>query len=467
MKILMVASEAAPFVKTGGLADVMGALPAALVERGDEVAVLLPAYGTAANEGAERIWNRMPLWVGPHSYTVSIDQIVRQGVRYLFVACPELYYRDEIYGIFPDNHIRFALLNQAALGVARSIFRPHVFHAHDWQAGLLGVYMKTNFALDPTFLGTRVVFTIHNLGYPGNFPRAALADLGIAAGAFQPQGLEFWGEVSFMKAGIVWADAITTVSPTYAREIQTPEYGCGMEGVLRDRAARITGILNGADYGDWNPETDKFLAAHYSAAALAGKRACKQALLEEMGLPADAEALERPLIGIVSRFAYQKGFDLVEEIAPWLAGEDVALAVLGSGEDRYEEMFVALAAEHPGKIAVRVGYNNPLAHRIEGGADMFLMPSRYEPCGLNQIYSLRYGTVPIVRATGGLEDTVDGYTGFKFREYKAEALRGAVELALAAFRESDAWQRRMRQGMAKDYSWGASAAAYQRLYMSL
>jgi len=467
MKILMVASEAAPFVKTGGLADVLGALPAALVERGDEVAVILPAYGTAKIESAERIWNRMPLSVGPHSYTVSIDQIVHQGVRYLFLVCPPLYDRAEIYGVYPDNHVRFGLLNQAAIGVARNIFRPDVFHAHDWQAGLVGLYLKTNFALDPTFFGARVVFTIHNLGYQGNFPRPSLEDLGIAAGAFQPEGLEFWGEVSFMKAGIVWADAITTVSPTYAREIQTPEFGAGMEGVLRNRASRITGILNGADYREWSPETDAFIPAHYSAANLAGKRDCKQALLKEMGLPTSAESLERPLIGIVSRFAYQKGFDLVEAIAPWLAQQDVALAVLGSGEDRYEKMFPALAAEHPEKIAVKVGYDNALAHQIEAGADMFLMPSRYEPCGLNQIYSLRYGTVPIVRATGGLEDTVDGYTGFKFREYRAAALRGAVELALQSFRDRDAWLRRMRLGMAKDYSWGASAAAYQRLYKSL
>jgi starch synthase len=467
MKILMVGSEAAPFVKTGGLADVLGALPAALVQRGEEVAVVLPAYSTAKVEGAQRIWELMPLSVGPHGYTVSIDQMVHHGVRYLFVDCPELYDRAEIYGVYLDNHIRFALLNQAAIAVARHIFRPDIFHAHDWQAGLLGLYLKTNFALDPTFFGARVVFTIHNLGYQGNFPGTAVDDLGVAAGAFQPEGLEFWGEVSFMKAGIVWADAITTVSPTYAREIQTDEYGFGMEGVLRDRTDRITGILNGADYGEWSPDTDANLTTHYSAADLAGKRECKLALLQKMGLPAGAGDLDRPLIGIVSRFAYQKGFDLVEEIAPWLAEQDVALVALGTGEKRYQDMFRELAAAHPEKIAVRVGYDNALAHQIEAGADMFLMPSRYEPCGLNQIYSLRYGTVPIVRATGGLEDTVDGYTGFKFREYTAAALQGALELALDSFRDRDAWVRRMRQGMAKDYSWGASAAAYQRLYKSL
>src|SRR5438874_761045 len=320
----------------------------------------------------------MPLLLGPHSYIDAIDQIVRQGVSSLFVASPELYYRDEIYGLFPDNHIRFGVLNQAAIGVARSIFRPDVFHAHDWQAGLTGLYLKTNFARDPTFFGAKVVFTIHNLGYQGNFPRAALVDLGIAPSAFQSAGLEFWGEVSFLKAGIVWADAITTVSPTYAREIQTPEYGAGMDGVLRDRASRITGILNGADYGEWSPETDKFIPAHFSADDLAGKRRCKQFLMEEMGLPVSAAALERPLIGIVSRFAYQKGFDLVEEIAPWLAEQDVALVALGTGEDRYQDMFLTLAGENPEKIGVRVGFDNGLAHRIEAGADMFLMPSRYE-----------------------------------------------------------------------------------------
>jgi starch synthase len=467
MRILMVASEAAPFIKTGGLADVLGALPPALAERGDEVAVVLPRYRRSAITGDQRMAGSISLWVGPHSYPAAFDEVVHRGARYFFLDCPPLFSREEVYGNYRDNHLRFAALCQGALWLARYVFRPDLFHTHDWQAGLTGAYLRTKFAFDPTFLGSKIVFTIHNMGYQGNFPAATFADLGLPSSAFTPAGLEFWGDVSFLKAGIIWSDAITTVSPTYAREIQTPEQGFGMDGILRTRSHRVHGILNGADYSEWNPETDRLIPANYSSADLSGKRTCKRKLLEELGLPSGEAAMRRPLLGIVSRLASQKGFDLVEEIAPWLGEQDVALAVLGSGEARYQKMFTALAALHPEKIAVRFGYDNALAHRIEAGADMFLMPSRYEPCGLNQMYSLRYGTVPIVRATGGLEDTVDAYTGFKFREYSADALRSAIELALDAYSGPEGWKDRMRRGMAKDFSWGASAAAYQQLYRAL
>jgi starch synthase len=270
--------------------------------------------------------------------------------------------------------------------------------------------------------------------------------------------------VSFLKAGIVWSDAVNTVSPTYAREIQTPEYGFGMDGLLRIHARKLSGILNGVDYEDWNPETGPYQAAHYSAHDLSGKLVSKKALLEEVGLPPD---LDRPLIGIVSRFADQKGFDLVEGIADWLADQDVAMVALGSGQKKYEDMFRALAALRPEKFVARIGYDDALSHRIEAGADMFLMPSEYEPCGLSQIYSLRYGTVPIVRATGGLDDTVDAETGFKFAEYAPAALQGAIEQALDAFTDPQSWTARMRRGMAKDFSWTTSAAEYQRLYRAL
>lgn len=464
MKILMVASEAAPFAKTGGLADVLGSLPAALVRLGDEAGVVLPKYRAAITDGAEPAYLAMPLWVGPHHFRVDILQLIHRGVKYFFVDCPLLYDRADIYGAYPDNHIRFALLCQAALGVARHLFRAKVLHAHDWQAGLLAPYLRTKFASDPTFLGVRSLLTIHNLGYQGNFPRAALADLGLDPGLYHPGGLEFWGDVSFLKAGIVWSDAINTVSPTYAREIQTPEYGFGMDGLLHIHANKLSGILNGVDYEEWNPETGPHQAAAYSARDLSGKLASKKALLEEVGLPPN---ISRPLIGIVSRFADQKGFDLVEEIAPWLADQDAAMVALGSGQKKFEDMFRALADSWPDRFAVQIGYDDALAHRIEAGADMFLMPSQYEPCGLSQIYSLRYGTVPIVRATGGLDDTVDQETGFKFAEYTAEALMSAIQQALKAFAHRDEWTARMRRGMAKDFSWEASAAAYRSLYASL
>jgi starch synthase len=467
MKILMVASEASPFVKTGGLADVLGSLPAALVKLGDEVTVVLPRYRTAVVTRAQRIWTGMALWVGPRGFTVSLSQVVRQGVQYLFVECPPLYDRAELYGDYADNHIRFALLNQAAIEIARNIFRPDIFHAHDWQAGMLPAYLRTNFGRDPTFFGVRCLFTIHNLGYQGTFPGRALADLGVDPSIFHPEGLEFWGYVNLMKAGIVWSDAVTTVSPTYAHEIQTPEFGFGLDGLLRTRAAKLHGILNGVDYEEWNPQTDRHLAAPYSADDLSGKRISKKALLLEMGILNGEAALQRPLIGIVSRFVAQKGFDLVAGIAGWLPRKDVGLAVIGSGEAHFERMFRQMAAANPDRFCVRVGFDNRLAHRIEAGADMFLMPSQYEPCGLNQIYSLRYGTVPIVRATGGLEDTVDEETGFKFREYTPEALAGAIDRALSAFADRESWIQRVQRGMGKDFSWSASAREYQRLYRTL
>jgi starch synthase len=460
----MVASEATPFVKTGGLADVLGSLPRALVRLGDEVGVVLPKYRVAEAREAEPVWLAMPLWVGSHHYAVDISRLIYRGVHYFFVDCPPLYDRAEIYGSYPDNHIRFALLSQAALGIARNLFRPAVLHAHDWQTGLVAPYLRTTFAGDPTFFGLRSLLTIHNLGYQGNFPAAAFADLGLDPGLYHPGGLEFWGHVSFLKAGIVWADAINTVSPTYAREIQTPEYGFGMDDLLRIHSKKLSGILNGVDYEEWNPETGPYQVAHYSARDLSGKLASKQALLAEVGLPPNAA---RPLIGIVSRFADQKGFDLVEGVASWLADQDVAVVALGSGQKKFEDMFRQLAALRPEKFAVRIGYDDALSHRIEAGADMFLMPSQYEPCGLSQIYSLRYGTVPIVRATGGLDDTVDEDTGFKFAEFTPEALQEAIEQALEAFAQQRSWIARMRRGMAKDFSWDTSAAAYQRLMVSL
>lgn len=464
----MITSEAAPFAKTGGLADVLGALPPALAKLGEEVAVVMPRYGSASLEGSTRISDGMRVSVGPDVFTVAIDQVEREGVRYLFVDCPPLYARAGIYSedgvAYVDNHIRFALLNQAALEIGRSIFRPDIFHAHDWPGGLLAPYLRENHGSDPDFMGAKTIITIHNLGYQGNFPAAAIDDLGLSPALFHPDGLEFWGELSFLKAGIVWSDAITTVSPTYAREIQTPEYGHGLDGVLRARAAKVTGILNGVDYAEWSPDTDPHLRHRYSAQDLSGKRLAKRALLEEVGLPLNET---RPLIGIVSRFAGQKGFDLLEEIAPELATMDFAMAVLGSGEAPIEEMFRTMAETYPDKFAVQVGYDEGLAHRIEAGADMFLMPSRYEPCGLSQMYSLRYGTVPIVRATGGLEDTVDELTGFKFTEYSPEALLQAMREALAAWSDRSGWLERMRRGMAKDFSWDAAAVQYQSLYGSL
>jgi starch synthase len=464
----MVSSEAAPLAKTGGLADVVGSLPSALRALGDEAAVVIPRYASIDLKTARRVYDRFSMHLGPAQYDVSLYQAPAEFPLYL-VDCPSLFERKGFYGElgvdYPDNHIRFAVLARAALAIARFLFRTEVFHCHDWQAGLVPAYLRTTLASDPTFLGVKTLFTIHNLGYQGLFPKKALPEVGLDAGADGPGGMEFFGRISYIKAGIEFADALSTVSPTYAREIQTPEYGFGLDGALLARADVLTGILNGADYREWNPETDALIPARYSAGDLSGKLTCKRQLLEEFGLPADA--IQGPLIGMVSRFTRQKGADILAEVAGRIVAEGMCLVALGTGDPEYEEFFLHMAAEHPGRIAVRIGFDNALAHRIEAGADLFLMPSRYEPCGLNQMYSLRYGTVPVVRATGGLDDTIEEGTGFKFAEYSGEALLDAVRSAAQLFAGQDAWRAMMRRGMARDFSWKTSAARYSALYRQL
>jgi starch synthase len=461
----MISSEAAPFAKTGGLADVLGSLPAALGSYGDEVAVVIPRYGSIDLKSARRVWDNLAVYFGANSYPVSIYRAPAEYPVYL-VDCPPLFDRKGFYGEsgvdYPDNHIRFAVFCRAALSVARFLFRTDIFHCHDWQTGLVPAYLRTTFACDPTFMGCRTLFTIHNLGYQGLFPKTVLAEVALDPAVYRPDGMEFFGRVSYLKAGIEFADAVNTVSPTYAREIQTPEFGFGMDARLRARAAVLSGILNGVDYTDWSPETDTHIAARYSAEDLSGKVECKRRLVEEFGLP--AAAMERPLLGTVSRFTRQKGADILAEIAAQIVAEDVYLVALGTGDPEYEDFFRRMQQEHPGRIAARIGFDNGLAHRIEAGADMFLMPSHYEPCGLNQIYSLRYGTVPVVRATGGLDDTIEEGTGFKFAEYTGQAFLEAVRAAVRAFADREAWQRMMLRGMAKDFSWKKSAAAYSALY---
>src|SRR3989454_808437 len=388
MKILFVASEGLPFSKTGGLADVVEALPKALVAMGHEVSVVLPRY---------------------------------RNTKASAVVLPSL--------TIPTG--------------------------------------------DPVLRGVPVVFTIHNMGYHGLYPREALKRLGLPEKLFHMDAMEFYGKVNFLKGALVFADYLTTVSRKYAQEIQTPEYGHGLEGVTRQRAEHLYGILNGVDYSAWNPETDTFIAARYSARDLSGKQVCKRDLLVQFNLPVDTLGISRPLIGIVSRFADQKGFDLIAQVANELLSEDLSIVALGAGEPKHEQLFRELATRFPGKIGVKIAYDNAVAHKIEAGSDMFLMPSRYEPCGLNQIYSLKYGTVPVVRATGGLDDTIEpfdprtGYgTGFKFEAYSGQALLACLRQALRTFHNEKAWRQIQANGMAKDFSWHASAAEYVRLYES-
>jgi starch synthase len=464
----MVSSEAAPFAKTGGLADVLGALPRALVEEGEEVAVVLPLYRRSVASNPRTVYERLQFGMGSHGYSATILEQVENGVTYFFVQIPELYDREEFYDEggreYPDNHLRFAALCHAALGVARHLFNPGIIHCHDWQSALLPPLLRDTYRNHPAYLGIKTVFTIHNLGYQGLFPPTALADLGLPNRLFRPDALEFFGQINFLKGGLVFSDFLTTVSPRYAQEIQTPAFGFGLDGLLRARSNALIGILNGADYSSWDPATDPNIPKNFDRVHPKGKQECKRALLAEVGLADDRVA--SPVIGIVSRFAAQKGFDLLMQIPDQLAAEDISLVVLGSGQKRYEDFFSWFASAYPDRVALTIGYDDGLAHRIEAGSDMFLMPSRYEPCGLNQIYSMRYGTLPVVRATGGLDDTVDADTGFKFQGDNPQELLDCIRRALQVY-GTPRWTQMMDAAMQRDFSWNVAAREYIRLYRRL
>jgi len=472
MRILFVASEALPYAKTGGLADVIEALPKALVKLGHEVAVFLPRY--RGIKTSKVILPSLTIPQGPRlRFPAITNGSVLHGVRYFFLEDPSYFDREGIYGDkirdYPDNAERYTEFCRTAIELAKQVWLPDVIHCHDWQTALIPVLLRTSYGDDPVVKNVPVVFTIHNIGYHGVFPKDALERAGIPPAVFHPGGIEFFGNVNFLKGGLIYSDYLTTVSRKYAQEIQTSEFGFGLDGVIRSRADRLVGILNGVDYSAWSPEKDSMIAAKYSAKNMAGKRTCKDALMEELQLLRDNP--NRPILGIVSRFADQKGFDLIAQIAHELMQEDILLAVLGTGERRYEDLFRALASDFPGRVGAKIAYDNRVAHLIEAGADIFLMPSRYEPCGLNQIYSLRYGTVPIVRATGGLDDTIDSFdlehgtgTGFKFTEYTGAALLYTIRQALHHYSNEGIWKRIQLNGMAKDFSWNTSAAEYAKLY---
>jgi starch synthase len=465
--VLLVGSEAVPYAQTGGLADVLGALPPALSRLGWDVVVALPRYrGVNAGTLAERF----PLTVGGHTLDVGFfDAPLADGAHALLVDCPALFDRDALYGVdstdYVDNARRFAVLVRAALEfTSRRGAGPSVVHTHDWQAGLAPVYLKTLYASHPTLGGTPSVFTIHNLAYQGLFDADWLPRLDLGWELFAIDRLEYWGRISFLKGGINYADIITTVSPRYAEEIQTPELGFGFDGVLRARAPDVVGILNGVDTNQWDPSRDPFLPVRYNVNDLRGKAAAKADLLARYALPADDGAMARPLVGMVSRMVDQKGFDLIAALADDLPQLDAAFVVLGTGEPRYQNLWTTLAARYPDRIGARIGFDEPLAHLIEAGSDIFLMPSRFEPCGLNQMYSLRYGTIPVVHETGGLADTVNDHNGVVFREYSPRALGDALARALRLYRDRRAWAEMQRAGMTQDFSWDRSAKEYVKIY---
>jgi starch synthase len=474
MHIAFAASECVPFSKTGGLADVVGALPRALASLGHQVSVYVPRYRQTKLTDPQTVVRSITIpFDDKYRFCSVVTAGSTAGVRFYFVDYPQYFDREALYGgpagDYPDNAERFALFSRAVIEASKVLGVPQVFHCHDWQSALVPVMLRTLYSEDPAFREVATVFTIHNMGYQGLFPPDILPLLTLPWDLFTISKMEFFGQVNFLKGALVLSDFVTTVSKKYSQEIQTTEYGFGLEGVLRNRAATVTGILNGVDYDEWSPETDKFIVARYSSQDLSGKLQCKKDLLNVFGITnADSKV---PVIGIVSRFAAQKGFDLIAQIMDRLAREQMIMVVLGSGDKLYEDVFQRLNKQFPNKIAAKVAFDNAIAHKIEAGADMFLMPSRYEPCGLNQIYSLKYGTVPIVRATGGLDDTIEPWdarsgkgTGFKFSDYTGEALLATIKQALLAYRDPSSWQTLMRNGMSRDFSWGASAREYGKVY---
>ena len=481
MRLLFATPECAPWVKTGGLGDVSAALPAALEACGLDVRVLLPAYRPvlAATAGQRRELASFPA-SAPFPAARLLEAPLPSGVPAWLLDCPALYdrdggpYQDPATGNdWPDNALRFALLARVAALLAGESsppgWRPQVLHCNDWQTALAPAYLH--------FAGgarAAAVVCIHNLAFQGLFPPETAAAIDLPPAAYSVDGAEFYGRLSFLKAGLVYADAITTVSPTYAQEIQRAPLGFGLQGLLAARASQLYGILNGIDDGVWNPAIDPLIARRYDAAHVEAKPGNKLALQERLQLPADRDT---PLFGFVGRVTEQKGADLIAQAAPRITAGRAQLAVLGAGERALEEALQALARAHPREVAVRIGFDERLAHLIEAGADAFLMPSRFEPCGLNQMYSQRYGTPPVAHATGGLADSIvdctpaalaDGpATGFLFREPTADALGDAVERTIAAYREPGTWRALQRNGMARDFGWGASAERYVALYRSL
>jgi starch synthase len=474
MKIVFAASECVPFSKTGGLADVVGALPPALAALGHQVTVYLPKYKQTKLAEANTVVRSITVpFDDRYRFCSLVDGGTHSGVKFYFIDYPPYFDRDALYGTplgdYRDNAERFALYSRAVLEGCKILGVPDVFHCHDWQSALVPILLRSVYAEDPALRDVATVFTIHNTGYQGLFPPDTLPLLMLPWDLFTIDKLEFYGKINFLKGALVFSDFITTVSKKYSQEIQTAEYGFGLEGVLKARSGTVTGILNGVDYNEWSPQTDKFIAAHYSPEDLSGKLKCKQDLLTEFALPNADPKL--PVIGIVSRFAAQKGFDLISLVADRLAREGMIVVALGAGDKEYEDLFRRLNKQFPQKFAVKIAYDNKIAHKIEAGADMFLMPSRYEPCGLNQIYSLKYGTVPVVRATGGLDDTIENWdphtkkgTGFKFAEYSGEALLATIRAALQTYRNQENWRVLMRNGMSKDFSWTASAKEYGKVY---
>lgn len=466
-----------PFAKTGGLADVSGALPRAIKAEGYEVRVIMPKYGIINNQkfGLKTLARSLAIPVGEKIAVVSIlEGKLAERVPIYFIDYKPYFEREGLYGTpegdYGDNAERFILFSRAVLEVIKGIgFQPDVIHCNDWQTGLIPVYLKTLYKNDAFFQRTATILTIHNIAYQGIFPREVLNLAGLGEEEFTPEKLEFYDRVNFLKGGLVYADVLNTVSVTYSKEIQSSsEFGCGLEGVLAHRSEDLYGILNGIDYEEWNPARDAFIAVNYTLEEIDKKMECKRALLEENNLPVN---LNQPFVGMISRLAHQKGLDIVAEAIDEIVNLDLYFILLGTGEEEYHKLFSQIGRKYPRKAAIHITFDDRLAHKIYAGCDLFLMPSRYEPCGLGQLISLAYGTAPVVNPTGGLADTIEEFeletgkgNGFLLTEYSASALVKAVERAISVYRKKEAWQRLVKNMMEADFSWAISTKEYLKLY---
>ncbi len=474
MKVLFAVSEAAPFAKTGGLADVSGSLPPAIAALGHDVRVVIPRYRQVdRNRFKLKHLSTFNVPLGTWEERCDILEGRMGGTVTVYFIDKDIYFdRPELYGTaqadYRDNAERFIFFSRAILELCRAVnFTPDIIHCNDWQTGLVPLYLKKIYRDREQLRRTKTVFTVHNLGYQGRFWHWDMRLTGLGWDEFTPEGIEFWGGMNFLKAGLVYADSITTVSRTYSREIQTREYGHGLEGVLVNRAADLYGIVNGIDFQEWDPGHDRAIPRTFSRSRLAGKAACKKALQGLIGLPATND----PLIGMVTRLADQKGLDILTEALPEIMSLDVQLVILGSGDEKYHRLLTDAARRYPGQLIVLLRYDEMLAKNIYAGCDMFLMPSRYEPCGLGQMNALRYGTVPVVRKTGGLSDTVSDYdprrgtgTGFLFEEYSAAELVDGLRRGLEVYGDPARWKRLVQNGMKQNFSWENSAKEYVKVY---
>ncbi len=485
LSVAIVAAEVVPFAKAGGVADVVGALPKELEKIENlQARVFMPKHKMIDEEkfGLEKIEDipdlNVPIGQKRENISLFTSRLPNSEVEVYFIGNDTYFDRDGIYtdpktGLgYPDNAERFIFFSRATLEVLKALqWKPDVLHCNDYHVGLIPAYLKTLYASDPFFKGIATLYSIHNLEYQGVYPKEIMELTGFGWDMFYPMSpFEYWGQINFMKVGLVYADLLNTVSERYAEEIQSgPEYGCGLEGVLRDRSEDLFGIVNGIDYEVWNPEIDELIPYKYSFDDLSGKRKDKEKLLEENNLPLMGGDI--PLIGVISRLVDQKGFDLVAEIADEMMSLDIQFVLLGTGLPKYHKIFTEIGHKYPSKAGINLTFNNALAHRIEASADMFLMPSRFEPCGLNQLYSLKYGTIPIVRAVGGLADTIEDYdsdtgegNGFVFEEYSSKALLETIERAIQTYKDKSAWHKLVRNAMQADFSWRVSAQKYVELY---